>query len=238
MMIIPNAVARALRAVPCECFLPARIWIQETDEGPYEAIDRVTEPQRWMRAVYVGDHAIVTQFDDGATQWPDRSWRPSCSASQPSVVAGMLEALDIEPGQRVLEVGTGTGYNAALLAEIVGSQGHVLTVQVDGHLVSAARQNLADTGYQDRVEVLRADGATTLTATGSVDRVIATAEVRFQSILPAQPMRQPSIGRRTRASRRKDPGTHPLGNHRNGDPKLTRGLHVTRRRRDGARRDD
>lgn len=132
-----GAVAAAVRAVPRELFLPDRIWVQEASEGSYEPIDRATDPQRWMRGVYNADYAIVTQFDDGATQWPDRGWRPSCSASQPSVVAGMLTALDLEPRQRVLEIGT--GYNAALLAELVAPGGHVVSVEVDGELVSAAR---------------------------------------------------------------------------------------------------
>ena len=174
-----DTVVAALSAVPREHFLPARIWVQETDDGPYEPIDRVTEPQRWMHNVYGIDNAIVTQFDDGATPWPERGWRPSCSASQPSVVVGMLEALTVERGQRVLEIGTGTGYNAALLAELVGPRGHVLTVDVDSELVSAARKNLAAAGYQDRVEVLLADGAAALADAGPVDRVIATAAVQL-----------------------------------------------------------
>jgi protein-L-isoaspartate O-methyltransferase len=176
---ITDTLVAALRAVPREHFLPARIWVQETDDGPYQPIDRATDPQRWMHDVYVADHAIVTQFDDGATRWPERGWRPSCSASQPSVVVGMLEALTIERGQRVLEIGTGTGYNAALLAELVGPGGHVLTVDIDSELVSAARKNLAAAGYQDRVEVLLADGAAALADAGSVDRVIATAAVQL-----------------------------------------------------------
>ncbi|MGH3936730.1 MAG: methyltransferase domain-containing protein [Pseudonocardiaceae bacterium] len=174
-----EAVAAAVRAVPREQFLPARIWVQETDEGPYEPIDRAGEFGRWMRYVYAADHAIITQFDDGATPWPEQGWRPSCSASQPAVVVGMLDALDVEPGARVLEIGTGTGYHAALLAELVGPGGRVLTVEVDADLASAARRNLAAAGYQDRVEVLLADGATALAAPGSVDRVIATAAVQL-----------------------------------------------------------
>ncbi len=148
-----DTVAAALHTVPREHFLPARIWVQETDDGPYEPIDRATEPQRWMHDVYVADHAIVTQFDDGATQWPDRGWR--------------------------LGTGTGTGYSAALLAELVGSRGHVLSVDVDGQLVSTARRNLAAAGYQDRLEVGLTDGATALAAARSVDRVIATAAVQL-----------------------------------------------------------
>lgn len=174
-----EALAAAVSAVPREQFLPARIWVQETDDGPYEPIDRAGEPERWMHYVYAADHAIITQFDDGATRWPEQGWRPSCSASQPTVVVGMLDALDVEPGARVLEIGTGTGYHAALLAELVGPRGHVLTVEVDAQLVSTARRNLTATGYQDRVEVLLADGATALAPAGSVDRVIATAAVQL-----------------------------------------------------------
>ncbi|MGH3803035.1 MAG: methyltransferase domain-containing protein [Pseudonocardiaceae bacterium] len=174
-----DTVVAALRAVPREYFLPARIWVQETDDGPYQPIDRASEPEHWMHDVYRADYAVVTQFDDGATRWPDRGWRPSCSASQPSVVVGMLEALNVQPGQRVLEIGTGTGYNAALLAELVGPRGHVLSVDVDSELVSVARKNLAAAGYQDRVEVLLADGATALAAARSVDRVMATAAVQL-----------------------------------------------------------
>ncbi len=72
-----------------------------------------------------------------------------------------------------------TGYNAALLAELVGPRGCVLSIDIDGELVSVARKNLAVAGYQDRVEVLLADGATALAAAGSVDRVIATAAVQL-----------------------------------------------------------
>jgi protein-L-isoaspartate O-methyltransferase len=165
-----------------EHFLPARIWVQATDDGPYEPIDRATEPQRWMHNVYVADHAIITQFDDGATQWPQRGWRPSCSASQPSVVVGMLEALHVERGQQALELGTGTGYNAALLAELVGPSGHVLSVDVDAQLVSTACRNLVATGYQDRVKVKLADGARALAAAGAIDRVITTTTMQLRHL--------------------------------------------------------
>jgi predicted methyltransferase len=56
-------------------------------------------------------------------QWPQVGDRPICSASMPSVVLGMLDALDVQPGQSVLEIGTGTGFNAVLLAELVGPTG-------------------------------------------------------------------------------------------------------------------
>lgn len=55
-----DAVVAALRAVPREHFLPACIWVQETEDGPYQPIDRATEPKRWMHDVYGADYAIVT----------------------------------------------------------------------------------------------------------------------------------------------------------------------------------
>ena len=74
------------------------------------------------------DEALVTKVDS-------RSRHPISSSSQPSLMAVQLEALDVQPGQRILEIGTGTGYNAALLAHIVGPAGHVVSVDVDRDLV-------------------------------------------------------------------------------------------------------
>src|SRR5207245_8982442 len=61
------------------------------------------------------------------------------SSSQPSIMAIMLEQLGLAPGMRVLEIGAGTGYNAALLAHLVGEQGHVTTVDIDPDPVEVAR---------------------------------------------------------------------------------------------------
>src|SRR5919202_4998573 len=80
------------------------------------------------------------------------------SASAPDVVAVMLEQLAVEPGQRVLEVGAGTGYNAALLAELVGPEGQVVSIEIDEDLVAAAREHLRAAGY-DQVQVVLGDGA-------------------------------------------------------------------------------
>ena len=79
----------------------------------------------WAEALGVvySDEALITRRDDEGM--------PTSSASQPSVVAMMLEALDLEPGMRVLEIGAGTGYNAALMAEMVGDAGLVTTIDID-----------------------------------------------------------------------------------------------------------
>ena len=80
------------------------------------------------------------------------------AASQPRIVAMMLERLGVEPGQRVLEIGAGTGYNAALLAHLVGDHGRVTTIEVDADIVAGARAALTAAGCTN-VRVVLGDGA-------------------------------------------------------------------------------
>lgn len=96
------------------------------------------------------------------------------SASQPAIVAQMLEQLSIEPGDRVLEVGAATGYNAALIAHLVGEGGHVVTVEIDESLARRARESLAAAGF-GQVEVVHADGGLGHPAGAPYDRIIVTA---------------------------------------------------------------
>ena len=79
------------------------------------------------------------------------------SSSQPEIMAIMLEQLDVRPGQRVLEIGAGTGYNAALLAHLVGPAGRVTTIDIDDDIVAAARTHLDAAGVTG-VRVMCADG--------------------------------------------------------------------------------
>jgi protein-L-isoaspartate(D-aspartate) O-methyltransferase len=96
----------------------------------------------------------------------------SC-ASQPGVVALMLDQLDVQPGERLLELGAGTGYNAALLAHLVGESGHVTTLDVDDDLVEGARAHLAAAGVTN-VEAVTRDGALGYAEGAPYDRIIAT----------------------------------------------------------------
>ncbi|MFJ1582068.1 methyltransferase, FxLD system [Streptomyces sp. NPDC088197] len=96
----------------------------------------------------------------------------SC-ASQPSVVALMLDQLDAQPGERILELGAGTGYNAALLAHLVGEKGHVTTIDVDEDLVDGTRAHLAAAGFTN-VEAVTRDGALGHAEGAPYDRIIAT----------------------------------------------------------------
>ncbi len=97
------------------------------------------------------------------------------SASQPAMIAIMLEQLDVQPGMSVLEIGAGTGYNAALLAHLTGPSGHVTTIDIDQDIVDAARAHLAAAGLgAERVTVLCSDGALGDPAHAPYDRIILT----------------------------------------------------------------
>lgn len=128
---LPESHIAAFAAVDRAAFVPDQIWVGGDARTDDEAIDRASRPEAWDKAVYDAELPIVTQFDDGQVTWPQIGHRPTCSASAPTVVAGMLRALDPQPGDHVLEIGTGTGYNAALLSEIVGTCGEVVTAEVD-----------------------------------------------------------------------------------------------------------
>jgi protein-L-isoaspartate(D-aspartate) O-methyltransferase len=95
------------------------------------------------------------------------------SSSQPAIMALMLERLRVTAGQRVLEIGAGTGYNAALLEVLVGPSGRVTTVEIDPEIADGAREVLAEHGSS--VEVVTADGRDGFAPTGPYDRIIVTA---------------------------------------------------------------
>ncbi len=114
------------------------------------------------------DDAIVTKRDaDG---------QPISSSSQPAIMAIMLDQLALAPGQRVLEIGAGTGYNAALMSHITAPAGAVVSVDIDADLAAQARRHLAAAGYPD-VTVVAADGADGYPPGAPYDRVIATVGV-------------------------------------------------------------
>lgn len=115
--------------------------------------------------VVYSDEALITRRDDEGS--------PTSSASQPSVVAMMLEALDLEPGMRVLEIGAGTGYNAVLMAEMVGDAGLVTTIDIEPDVVAQTRRLLARAGYGG-IRVVEGDGALGDAGSGPFDRIVAT----------------------------------------------------------------
>jgi protein-L-isoaspartate(D-aspartate) O-methyltransferase len=119
--------------------------------------------RKGLAAVY-RDEAILTKMRRG---------RPLSSSSQPAMMAPMLEQLDLGQGMHVLEIGAGTGYNAALLSLLVGTSGHVVSVDIDPEIASAARLALHDGGYA--VEVVHADGRFGFAPKAPYDRIMVTA---------------------------------------------------------------
>ena len=118
-------------------------------EEAFRAVPRhLFLPQVPLARAYA-DEAVAVQSVDGVT---------TSSASQPSMMAIMLEQLDLRPGHRVLEIGAGTGYNAALLARIVGPAGRVVAVDIDPDLIRDAARHLVDAGVRG-VELVCGDGA-------------------------------------------------------------------------------
>lgn len=121
-------------------------------------------PDASLRDAYAHDSVITKRAGDGAAL--------SC-ASHPAIVAMMLDQLDLRPGQRALDIGAGTGYNAALMAELAGPDGQISTIDIDPEVTAAARRNLDANGYQ-RVHVSTADGALGDPGHAPYDRMIVT----------------------------------------------------------------
>jgi protein-L-isoaspartate(D-aspartate) O-methyltransferase len=116
----------------------------------------------WAEVVY-SDHALVTHHDADGTA--------TSSSTQPSLMSLMLHALDIHDGNRVLEIGTGTGYNAALLCHRLGDA-NVTSIDVNPELVTRARAALETLGYAPRLAL--GDGTRGVPEAAPYDRVIAT----------------------------------------------------------------
>ena len=95
--------------------------------------------------------------------------------SAPHMVAMICEKLDLTEGMKVLEIGTGFGYNAAVVAELLGSEGHLFTIERLESLAEQSRDNLERTGYSDKVTVITGDGTLGYPEEAPYDRIYATA---------------------------------------------------------------
>ncbi len=166
-------------AVPRHRFVPS-FWEPDERRSPDREVDGADPAQRdeWLDAVY-SDRVLVTRWATGVGKDGAPVRVVTSSASQPTVVAAMLDRLRVADGQRVLEIGTGTGYNAALLCARLGSE-HVTSVDIDPVLVRVAGERLAAAGYHPTLHV--GDGADPIPAgppgPARFDRIIATCSVR------------------------------------------------------------
>ncbi|MDX3657362.1 methyltransferase domain-containing protein [Streptomyces sp. ID05-26A] len=157
---------KAFTTVPRHEFLPR--FYRQLHSGDWE---RITEGDPgWLGLVYA-DRVWVTQFDGDDTV---TGGTPTCSSSMPTIMAIMLEALDVHNGQSVLEVGTGTGYNAALLCHVVGAD-NVTTIDVDPNISGRARERMHRNGFFPTC--VTGDGALGHPERAPYDRLLATCSV-------------------------------------------------------------
>jgi protein-L-isoaspartate(D-aspartate) O-methyltransferase len=112
--------------------------------------------------------------EENYTLQADGSKLPQTSA--PEVIATMLDLLQVRPGQRILEIGTGSGYSTALLSHLVGEQGHITSLDIDPALTRRAEQRLRADG-RTNVTLLTDDGAASAPVTAPVDGIVAWATV-------------------------------------------------------------
>lgn len=126
--------------------------------------------QAWLEAVYSDDSLITQQIRVPGT---DLMW-PTSSSTKPSLMARMLHFLDVHAGHRVMEIGTGTGYNTALLCHRLGDS-NVASVDIDSDLVETARAYLAELGQHPTL--VAGDGKQGIPDAAPVDRIIATCAV-------------------------------------------------------------
>jgi protein-L-isoaspartate(D-aspartate) O-methyltransferase len=131
---------------------------------PREVFVQDVLAERGLEFVY-SDQALLVKRD--------AQGRPLSSSSQPAIMAQMLELLELEPGHRVLEIGAGTGYNAALMSHLVGEQGRVVTLDIDPQLASRARTAIKRSGH--RATVVAADGRAGSPKHAPFDGIIVTA---------------------------------------------------------------
>jgi len=146
-------------------FLRDSVGIDEPVEAAFRQVPRhLFVPERAAPLAYSDESVVVKAGADGT---------PLSSSSQPTMMAIMLNQLGLERGHRVLEIGAGTGYNAALMAHIVGQTGNVVTVDIDAELTARASASLTAGGY-GQVRVHCADGASGFPGHAPYDRIIAT----------------------------------------------------------------
>jgi protein-L-isoaspartate(D-aspartate) O-methyltransferase len=148
------AIVAAFAAVPRQRFAGAGPWRLLSDRRLDHAFTTPDDDPRWL------DHDVLVTVDQAR----------GLNIGLPSLWAASFDQLDLRQDERILQVGAGTGYYAAVLAEIVGPQGRVVAIEVDEALAARARANLAP---WPQVEAVHGDGRTH--DPGEVDVIIVFA---------------------------------------------------------------
>jgi len=158
--ITDPAVESAFRKVPRHLFIDkARMYFVDAGEWREIVRDHRDPDPDLLRRIYQGHVSIEIA--------------PESSMSDPECMAWMMEDLSLRSGMKVLEIGAGSGYNAALIAEVVGSPSLIYTVELNDVLAESARRHLNEAGYGD-VHVIHGDGAEGFPAGAPYDAIVVT----------------------------------------------------------------
>lgn len=173
---------QAVREVPRHVFIP-EFYCHTGAPGEEVTGTRFTAAiDGYLEAAYSDDVLAIQHIEHDGWAWV------TSSSTAPSLMLRMLRELDAHPGMTVLEIGTGAGYNAALLSHRLGDTS-VTSIDIDPELIRLARQRLADAGYQPALAV--GDGRAGFPGRAPYDRLIAT--VAFDEI-PAAWLQQARPG--------------------------------------------
>ncbi|MFF5304780.1 ATP-grasp peptide maturase system methyltransferase [Streptomyces sp. NPDC013161] len=165
----------AVAAVPRELFLGSIVF-RMTGAG-WEPVHRAQVGEdEWLRMVY-SDRTWVTQVDeiDAADATGPVSGSPTSSATLPSLVLRTAQVAGLRPGQKVLEVGTGTGYSTAVLCQRLGAD-NIVSIEYDPGLAASAATHLSNAGYTPTLAV--GDGLQGCKEYADYDAIVATCSVR------------------------------------------------------------
>jgi protein-L-isoaspartate(D-aspartate) O-methyltransferase len=157
-------VFEAFVQVPRHPFI-SHYYTHQPGERNWTRHERGEDTSVWYEHIYQ-DKALVTQVDEHG--------RTLSSSSQPGVMAEMLVALDLQPGMRVLEIGTGTGYNAALLAHLAGDPHLVTTMDIDGDAIERAKQVIPQV-VGEGMTIVEGNGVDGYSPNMPYDRIMVTA---------------------------------------------------------------
>jgi len=151
-------------------FASARLRMVERLRKQRIADERVLDAMlRVKRHLFVPPHLRSYAYEDCPLHIGEGQ-----TISAPHMVAIMCHLLDLRKGEKVLEVGAGSGYHAAVLAELVGEEGHVFTIERIRSLVDFASQNLKKAGYGHRVSVFFGNGSLGLPKFAPFDKICVT----------------------------------------------------------------
>jgi protein-L-isoaspartate(D-aspartate) O-methyltransferase len=156
---LPPVLRDAVQAVPRHCFVHR----YRVADGPLQVFE--DDPATHLAMIY--SDQVMRHVDAAGALLPS-------SNSQPSYVLWLLHCLDLQPGHRVLEIGSGSGWLAAIMAKLVGSEGHVTGIEIIADLAEQSRRDLKTMGLHT-VEVIVKDGTAGHAAGAPFDRAMITA---------------------------------------------------------------